>query len=78
MELAARGFEIEADMFAECVRKGLRIAEIPITYRARKDRPKLASLRDGAKIGLFLCKRRLQLAQLNRGLSESGKTERFE
>jgi glycosyltransferase involved in cell wall biosynthesis len=60
LELAARGFEIEADMFAECVRKGLRIAEIPITYRAREDQPKLSSLRDGLKIGLFLCKRRLQ------------------
>jgi dolichol-phosphate mannosyltransferase len=60
MDLAACGFEIEADMFAECVRKDLRIAEIPITYRARKDQPKLSSLRDGIKIGLFLCKRRFQ------------------
>ncbi len=60
LTLTARGFEIEADMFAECVRKGLRIAEIPITYRAREDRPKLSSIRDGIKIGLFLCKRRFQ------------------
>jgi glycosyltransferase involved in cell wall biosynthesis len=60
LELEARGFEIEADMFAECVRNGLRIAEIPITYRARTDQPKLSSLRDGVKIGLFLCKRRLE------------------
>ena len=59
-ELAERGFEIEADMFAECVIKGFRIAEIPITYRARADRPKLSSLRDGVKIGLFLCKRRFR------------------
>jgi glycosyltransferase involved in cell wall biosynthesis len=65
LELTARGFEIEADMFAECVRKGLRITEIPITYRAREDRPKLSSLRDGFKIGLFLCKRRLQQTQWN-------------
>ncbi|MFZ1021746.1 MAG: glycosyltransferase family 2 protein, partial [Halobacteriota archaeon] len=60
LELAAHGFELEADMFAECVFKGSSIAEIPITYRARHDRPKLASLRDGLKIGLFLCKRRLR------------------
>ncbi len=60
LELAASGFEIEAEMFSECVVRGLRIAEIPITYRARKDQPKLSSLRDGVKIGLFLCKRRLQ------------------
>jgi len=59
LDLAARGFEIEADMFVECVRKDLRIAELPITYRARADEPKLSSLRDGVKIGLFLCKRRL-------------------
>ena len=63
-ELAARGFEIEAEMFAECVRKGLSIAEIPITYRAREDRPKLSSIRDGLRIGLFLCKRRLQGTQV--------------
>jgi dolichol-phosphate mannosyltransferase len=78
LELAADGFEIEAEMFAECVRKGLCIAEIPITYRAREDQPKLSSLRDGAKIGLFLLKRRVRLAQLNGGLSESEKTERNE
>jgi glycosyltransferase involved in cell wall biosynthesis len=63
MELAARGFEIEADMFAECVWNDLHIAEIPITYRARKDQPKLSSMRDGIKIGLFLCKRCLQRTQ---------------
>jgi glycosyltransferase involved in cell wall biosynthesis len=67
LELAASGFEIEADMFAECVRNGLHIAEIPITYRARKDRPKLASLRDGVKIGLFLCRRRLESGYENVG-----------
>jgi dolichol-phosphate mannosyltransferase len=76
LELEACGFEIEADMFAECARNGLRIAEIPITYRARQDRPKLASLRDGVKIGLFLCKRRLRLARLNGGRQKSGETKR--
>jgi hypothetical protein len=35
-------------------------------------------MRDGIKIGLFLCKRRLRLTQLNGGLSESEKTERNE
>ena len=78
LELAASGFEIEADMFAECVRKGLRIAEIPITYRAREDQPKLSSLRDGAKIGLFLCKRRLQRAKGNGGRKELEETELFD
>jgi len=39
LELEASGFEIEADMFTECARNGLRIAELPITYRARADEP---------------------------------------
>jgi dolichol-phosphate mannosyltransferase len=77
MDLAARGFEIEADMFAECVRNGLSIAEIPITYRARKDRPKLASLRDGIKIGLFLCRRRLEQAYENVGQMQVEKKPRL-
>jgi dolichol-phosphate mannosyltransferase len=67
LELEARGFEIEAEMFAECVRNGLRIAEIPITYRARADQPKLSSLRDGVKIGMFLWKRRLGQVSENVG-----------
>ena len=74
-ELAAPGFEIEADMFAECVKKGLSIAEIPITYRAREDQPKLASLRDGVKIGLFLFKRRFAISAT---AAESEKNEQLE
>jgi dolichol-phosphate mannosyltransferase len=77
LDLAARGFEIEVDMFIECVRNGLRITEIPITYRARADQPKLSSLRDGVKIGLFLWKRRLRLDEAT-GLGNPKKTERFE
>jgi dolichol-phosphate mannosyltransferase len=59
LELEAHGFEIEADMFSECARKGLSIAEIPIRYRARADHAKLSSLRDGLRIGAFLCRKRL-------------------
>ncbi len=77
LDLAAPGFEIEANMFAECVRNGLRITEIPITYRARKDRPKLASMRDGIKIGLFLCKRRLQQVFENVGQTQVEKKPRL-
>jgi dolichol-phosphate mannosyltransferase len=57
LELSAHGFEIEVDMFAECASEGLRFAEIPITYRAREDRPKLASLTDGLKIGAHLIRK---------------------
>jgi dolichol-phosphate mannosyltransferase len=58
LELTAQGFEIEADMFAECARGGLRMAEIPIHYRARADQAKLSALRDGLRIGAFLCRKR--------------------
>jgi dolichol-phosphate mannosyltransferase len=65
LELEAHGFEIEADMFGECARKGLRIAEIPIRYRARTDQAKLSSLRDGLKIGAFLCRKWLMARTIN-------------
>jgi dolichol-phosphate mannosyltransferase len=59
MHLAARGFEIEADMFVECARLGFRVGEVPIDYRKRVAQPKLSSINDGLKIGLFLLKRRI-------------------
>jgi hypothetical protein len=57
LELVAQGFELEADMFAECAIKGCTIAEIPITYRARSDQPKLSSIDDGLKIGSFMIRK---------------------
>lgn len=57
LELEAEGFDIEADMYIESVLKGLRLAELPIRYSARNDTAKLASFRDGFKIGAFVCKR---------------------
>jgi len=59
LNLTARGFEIEADMFVECARQGFSIGEIAIDYSRRADRPKLASISDGLKIGSFLLKRRI-------------------
>ena len=60
LELSAKGFAIEADVFAECAGTGFDIAEIPITYGARgESHAKLSSLRDGVKIGAFLFKKRL-------------------
>jgi dolichol-phosphate hexosyltransferase len=69
LELAARGFELEADLFAESVLKGCSVAEIPITYRARHDRPKLVSLRDGLKISAFLFKKYLDQTKGRAGAS---------
>lgn len=57
MDLTARGFEIEADMFVECARLRFSIGEIAIDYKKRVDRPKLSSISDGLKISFFLIKR---------------------
>jgi dolichol-phosphate mannosyltransferase len=65
LELEAQGFEIEADMYSECAVKGLSIAEIPIHYRARADHAKLAAIRDGLRIGAFLCRKRLMTRTSN-------------
>ena len=54
IELDAKGFEFEANMFAEIVKKGYSIAEVPIYYRRRTTPPKLNSLKDGFKIGWTL------------------------
>jgi dolichol-phosphate mannosyltransferase len=60
LELAADGFEIEAEMFAECARNRFCMAEIPIIYSARcENDAKLSALKDGLKIGAFLVKKRL-------------------
>jgi hypothetical protein len=58
LELSAQGFEIEADMFAECTLKGLSMTELPINYYKRTDRAKLSSIKDGLKIGMFLFRKR--------------------
>jgi dolichol-phosphate mannosyltransferase len=54
IKLDAKGFELEANMFAEIVKKGYSIAEVPISYRRRRTPPKLDSLKDGLKIGWTL------------------------
>ncbi len=54
IELDAKGFEVEANMFAEITKKGYSIAEVPIHYRRRTTPPKLNSLKDGFKIGWIL------------------------
>ena len=54
IELDAKGFEFEANMFAEIVKKGYSIAEVPIYYRRRTTPSKLNPLKDGSKIGWTL------------------------
>jgi glycosyltransferase (TIGR04182 family) len=56
LDLNMPGFEIESEITIESVKKGLRIAEVPITYRprAKGTRTKLNPFRDGPKIILTI------------------------
>src|SRR5881296_2915856 len=57
--LTATGFDLEADLFAECALKGIPITEVPIRYDRRIGHPKL-HLHEGFRIALALLKKRLR------------------
>jgi glycosyltransferase involved in cell wall biosynthesis len=52
LPLLAPGFEVETELTLECLERGLRILEVPISYQARPagSRSKLNSFRDGSRI----------------------------
>lgn len=52
LDLTMPGFEIETEMTVDSVKKGLAIAEVPVTYRARTTgtKTKLNPIMDGARI----------------------------
>ena len=56
LDLSMQGFEIESEITIESVKKGLRIIEVPITYRPRPagTKTKLHPFRDGLKIILTI------------------------
>ena len=56
LDLSTPGFEIESEMTIESVKKGLRIIEVPISYRPRSagTKTKLHPFRDGLKIILTI------------------------
>lgn len=54
MNLEKKGFEIEAEMAIESVKKGIRIKEVPISYEKRKGKSKLNFVRDGSRIAYTL------------------------
>lgn len=58
IDLKANGFQLEAELFTQLVRKGYSIAEVPIHYRRREGKAKLSGLKDGIKIGWMLLIRR--------------------
>ncbi len=61
IELNRTGFEVETEITVECVKKNLKIVEVPITYltRASGAATKLKPLRDGFRIAstIFLLAR---------------------
>ena len=60
LTLTARGFNIEAEMYAEVVRCGYRYGEVPIVYRRRPTPTKLRAIRDGWRIARMLVKKRFE------------------
>ena len=58
LELDSKHFELEAEMFAETVKKGLRLEEISINYLPRAGETKLVPLKAGVTIMTKLLERR--------------------
>lgn len=58
-DISADGFDLEANLFAECVRRGLPIIELPIPYYRRIGSPKLR-LRTGLRIAWALLRNRIR------------------
>jgi len=54
LDLNSPSFDIEAEMYAKCVKSGFNIGEIGICYGKRTNTNKLSALKDGAKIWLRL------------------------
>lgn len=50
VNLTSTGFEIETELNIKCAKSGLRVAEVPITYRKRLGGTKLRVIRDGLRI----------------------------
>jgi glycosyltransferase involved in cell wall biosynthesis len=60
LRLSAVGFNLEAELFSEVVRHGLRLGEVPVHYRRRPTPTKLRALRDGARIARMLLRKRFR------------------
>ena len=58
LNLRSRGFNLEAELFAEVTRRRLKLCEVPVNYRRRPTPAKLRSLRDGARIARTLLTKR--------------------
>ena len=56
LELESKHFDVEAEMYAKCVKMGCKIGEIPIEYRKRIAPSKLSSIKHGFSIASRLVK----------------------
>jgi dolichol-phosphate mannosyltransferase len=56
LDLEANSFDVEAEMYAKCIKSGFNVGEINIAYGKRINSNKLSALKDGAKIWFRLLK----------------------
>jgi dolichol-phosphate mannosyltransferase len=59
LNLNAKHFDVEAEMYAKCVKMGFKIGEVPIEYRKRVAPSKLSSMKHGFSIAKRLIKEKL-------------------
>lgn len=59
LRLDAKHFDIEAEMYAKCVKMGCRMGEVPIHYNKRVAPSKLSSMKHGFSIATRLIKEKL-------------------
>ena len=60
LDIESPCFEVEAEMYAKCIKSGFKVGEVPISYGPRPTMNKLRSLQDGTKIWLRLLKERIR------------------
>jgi dolichol-phosphate hexosyltransferase len=66
LDLVSNGFEIESELFVKSFRLGLRIVQIPVSYRERTGVAKLQAGRDGARILMSIIRQSHRAASLAR------------
>jgi glycosyl transferase family 2 len=68
LDLVSDGFEIESELFVKSFRLGLRVVQIPVTYRERTGTAKLQATRDGARIFMSIIRQSHRATRLARAL----------
>ena len=58
LQLESKHFELEAELFAESIKKGLNVGEVPIRYLPRRGETKLVPIAAGVSILAMIIKRR--------------------